>query len=98
LPVRAVLAALLALFLALRGYILLGPHGIFTHYTLARAFTVFGQIMPADSVTQAGLVDFCVLEATLPVLLANGLPRGRFYSPYSRLWHWSAWSIRVSSA
>jgi hypothetical protein len=79
LPARAALAALLALFLAVQGYILLGPHGILASYSLVPAITVFGRIMLANPLTQAGLVDFCTLEATLLVLLANGLPRGRYY-------------------
>jgi hypothetical protein len=81
LPVRIILAALLAAFLAVQGVILLGPHGILARYSFAQAFSAFGRLMLADPVTQAGLVDFSVLVATLLVLLANGLPRGRAY-PY----------------
>jgi hypothetical protein len=71
----------LSLFLVLQGKVLLGPGGITSRYTFIQGFTVFNDLMLADPLTTAGLIDLTFLEIVFAVVLANTIPRGRAYWP-----------------
>ena len=76
---RAVLGVAILIFVAAQGWVLLGPTGIMSKYTFLQGFTVFNDLMLADPLTTAGLIDLAVLEVVFAVVLANGLPRGPAY-------------------
>jgi hypothetical protein len=76
---KAALVAVFALFLALQAWVLVGPGGILSKYTFLQGFSVFNQLMLADPITKAGLIDLLFLQLAFIVVIANGLPRGRFY-------------------
>jgi hypothetical protein len=76
---RWILALALLVFVIVQGKVLLGPAGILSKYTFLQGFTVFGDLMLADPLTTAGLIDLSVLEIVFIVILANGIPRGPAY-------------------
>jgi hypothetical protein len=76
---KIVIALALVAFLLLQGWVLMGPGGILAKYTFLQGFTVFNDLMLADPLTTAGLIDLVVLELVFIVVLANGLPRGPSY-------------------
>jgi len=76
---RIVLGAAILIFLAGQGWVLLGTAGILSKYTFLQGFAVFNDLMLADPLTTAGLIDLIVLELVFAVVLANGLPRGPAY-------------------
>ena len=77
--VKALLALGLLWFLVVQGQVLLGPGGIMSKYTFMQGFTVFGELMRADPLTTAGLIDLIVLEVTMVFVLVNGIPKDRHY-------------------
>ena len=77
LAIKALLAVLLLAFLLVQGQVLLGRGGIASKYTFLQGFTVFADLMRADPLTTAGLIDLIVLQFTMVVVLANGIPAGR---------------------
>jgi hypothetical protein len=77
---KAALVAVFAIFLALQAWALVGPGGILSKYTFLQGFTVFNDLMMADPLTRAGLIDLVFLQLALIVVIANGLPRGRYYA------------------
>jgi hypothetical protein len=77
--VKVLLTLVLLWFLIVQGQVLLGPGGIMSKYTFLQGFTVFGDLMRADPLTTAGLIDLIVLELTMVIVLANGLPKDRHY-------------------
>jgi hypothetical protein len=80
-PVPGALKVLLGLlllgFIVVQGQVLLGPGGIASKYTFLQGFTVFAELMRADPLTTAGLIDLIVLQLTMVLVLANGIPAGR---------------------
>jgi hypothetical protein len=77
--IKAILALLLVAFIIVQGQVLLGAGGIASKYTFLQGFTVFAELMRADPLTTAGLIDLIVLQFTMVLVLANGIPavRGR---------------------
>jgi len=78
---KFVIAAALSIFLALQGRVLLGADGIVSKYTFLQGFTVFNDLMLADPLTTAGLIDLVFLQIVFAVVVANTIPRGRAYFP-----------------
>jgi hypothetical protein len=76
---RIIITLALVAFLLLQGWVLIGPGGILSKYTFMQGFTVFNDLMMADPLTRAGLIDLVVLELVLAVVIVNGLPRGPSY-------------------
>jgi hypothetical protein len=76
---KIIIALAIVAFLLLQGWVLLGPGGILSKYTFVQGFTVFNDLMLADPLTTAGLIDLVVLEIVFIVVLVNGLPRGPSY-------------------
>lgn len=77
--VKPTLGIALLVFLLLQGWVLLGPQGILSKYTFIQGFTAFPDMMLADPLLTAGLIDLLVLQIGFIVVIANGLPRGPSY-------------------
>ena len=73
--IRMALCVVLAVFLWQQGVTLLGADGIMSKYTFLEGFTRFDDLMLADPLTKAGLIDLVVLMIFMVIVIANGVPR-----------------------
>jgi len=76
---KAITGVALAAFLWVQGVTLLGPGGILAKYTFLEGFTEFPGLMSQDPLSKAGFIDLFVVEIFLFIVIANGVPRGRYY-------------------
>ncbi len=74
---RLALWAAFIVFVVLQSMVLLGDDGILARHGFIGGFTAFNEIMMADPITVAGLIDLVTLMVCFIVIVVNGVPRGQ---------------------